>query len=98
MRIYRYKNTVTAAAGAVSFNTLEMRGEIRSFQVKPETATTRYTLTITNDDSVVIHKASYTGNLVDERMRSWYGVYTIAITAATADENFTFTVHYTDLQ
>ena len=97
-RRYRYKKSASTVAGAISFNTSEIRGNINLFQVKPATATTRYTVTITNDESVVVYKISNSGNLVDERIKSWYGIYTIAISGATADENFDFTLHYTDLQ
>jgi hypothetical protein len=97
-RRYRWKNTVATVAGALSFNTNEIRGDLTLFQIKPATATTRYTVTVTNDDSVIVYKTTVNGNLVDERIKSWYGVYTIAISGATVDENFIFTLHYTDLQ
>lgn len=97
-RCYRCKETVATVAGVLSFNTYEIRGNITLLQIKPATATTRYTVTITNDDSVIVYKVSNTGNLVDERIKSWYGIYTIAISGATADEDFTFTLHYTELQ
>jgi hypothetical protein len=97
-RRYRYKKSAATVAGVLSFNTSEIRGNINLFQVKPATSTTRYTVTVTNDESVVVYKVSNSGNLVDERIKSWYGIYTIAISGATADENFDFTLHYTDLQ
>lgn len=97
-RRYRWKKTTATVAGVLSFNTSEIRGSITLFQVNPTTATTRYTVTITNDDNVIVYKLSNTGSLVDERIKSWYGIYTIAISGATADENFNFTLHYTDLQ
>ena len=102
MRVYKWPSdgpkTFTPVGGAASFNTQEFRGEIRLLQIKPTTATTRYTVTITNDDSIVVYKGSFTGALLDERVRSWYGVYTIAISAATVDEEFTLEIDYVDFQ
>lgn len=97
-RIYSWKKTFAVSGGAASFNTREFRGEIRLLQIHPTTSTTRYTLTITNDDSVVVYKGSFTGDLVDERVKSWYGIYTIAVSAATVDEDFKITINHVDLQ
>lgn len=98
MRIYPFKKVFTPVAGAYSFNTQEFRGECRILQIHPTTATTRYTVTITNDDSVIIYKGSFTGDLLDERVKPLYGIYTIAISAATVNEEFTLEIDYVDLQ
>ena len=98
MRIYKWEKPFTPSGGAASFNTQEIRGEVRNLQIKPTTATTRYTVTVTNDDGVVVYKQSITGNLLDERLRSWYGIYTVAISAATVDESFSMEIDYVDLQ
>ena len=98
MRIYKFEKTFAVSGGAASFNTQEFRGEIRVLQIKPTTSTNRYTVTITNDDSVVVYKVSQTGNLLDERLKNWYGIYTIAISAATVNENFSLEIDYVDLQ
>jgi hypothetical protein len=98
MRIYSWEKTFTPSGGAYSFNTQEFRAEIRVLQVKPTTSTTRYTITITNDDNIVVYKESHTGNLLDERIKSWYGIYTIAISAATVNEEFKVEIDYIDLQ
>lgn len=98
MRVYTFKKTFVVSGGVASFNTQEFRGECRLLQIHPATATTRYTLTITNDDNVIVYKGSFTGDLVDERMKPLYGIYTIAISASTANEDFKFTINYVDLQ
>ena len=98
MRIYKWEKTFTPSGGAASFNTSEFRGEIRVLQIVPASTTTRYTVTITNDDGVQVYRQSITGNLLDERVKHWYGIYTIAISAATANEEFTLEIDYVDLQ
>ncbi len=97
-RIYRFEKSFSVSGGTASFNTQEFRGEIRLLQIKPTTATNRYTVTITNDDSIVVYKATIDGNLLDERMKNWYGIYTIAISGATVDESFSMEIDYVDLQ
>lgn len=98
MRIYKFEKTFNVVGGIASFNTSEFRGEIRVLQIKPTTSTTRYTVTITNDDGVVVYRATIDGNLLDERIKHWYGIYTIAISASTADEPFSLEIDYVDLQ
>ncbi len=98
MRIYKFEKTFSVSGGIASFNTQEFRGEIRVLQIKPTTSTNRYTVTITNDDSVVVYKATIDGNLLDERVKHWYGIYTVAISAAVIDESFSLEIDYVDLQ
>jgi hypothetical protein len=98
MRIYKYEKTFTVAGGIASFNTQEFRGEIRVLQIKPTTATNRFTVTITNDDSIVVYKETINGNLLDERIRHWYGIYTIALSGVVVDESFSLEIDYVDFQ
>lgn len=98
MRIYKYEKTFSVSGGIASFNTQEFRGEIRVLQIKPATVTNRFTVTITNDDSVAVYRETIDGNLLDERIKHWYGIYTIAISAAVVDESFSLEIDYVDLQ
>ena len=98
-RIYQYKKTVTPSAGEVSFNTNDIRGLMRSLMISPTTSTTKWRVTLTNDDSVVVYKKGIVkGNLVDHKPISLYGIYTVAILGATVDEAFKFTLNFEELQ
>lgn len=98
-RIYRYKRTVTPSSGSISFNTLEIRGILRSILISPATSTTKWRVSLTNDESVVIYrKGRVTGDLADFVSRAVYGIYTVALTGASADEAITFTLVYEELQ
>jgi hypothetical protein len=97
-RIYKFDKTFTVVGGSYSFNTPEIRGEVRVIQIKPTTSTTRFTVTITNSNGIVVYKESNTGNLLDERIRNWYGIYTISISASTVNESYTLELDYVDMQ
>lgn len=98
MRVYKSEKTFSVVGGAASFNTQEFRGEIKLLQVKPTTSTNRYTVTITNDDGIEVYKDTFTGNLIDERIKHWYGIYTIALSNVTTDEAFSLEINYVDFQ
>ncbi len=98
MRIYTFTKDFTVSGGAASFNTPEFRGERRLLQVKPTTATNKYTLTITNSDSVVVHRETVNGTLFNDSIKPLYGIYTIAISGATTSEAFSLRINYVDLQ
>ncbi len=98
-RIYQYKKTVTLVAGEASFNTIDIRGMMRSLMISPATSTTKWRVTFTNDDSVVVYKkGTVRGSLVDHRPISLFGVYTVAILGGTVDEVVKFTLNYEELQ
>ena len=72
---------------------------LKSLIISPATSTTKWRVTLTNDDSVIIYKkGTVAGNLIDHKPFSLYGIYTVAITGATVDEAFKFTINYEELQ
>jgi hypothetical protein len=87
--LYFGKYTVTAATGTVSFNTLNLRGILRTVIVSPATSTTQWDLTITNAEGLDVYEnTSVTGDIADELAYPLKGVYTLTIANATVDEEF----------
>lgn len=88
--IHREILSGTASGGALSINSRDtIRGMLRQVVVNPATASTTYTITITNRDSRIIYqRTSVTGNLAEELAIPMYRTHTVAISAATADEAF----------
>ncbi len=98
-RLYPFKKTVTAVAGVISFNTIDIRGLVHALIVSPATATTKWKMTITNNDDVVIYrKGIVVGNWVDRRGLSLHGIYTVAFSGVTRDEAIKFRLNYEELQ
>ena len=56
--------------------------------VNPTTSTTRFDVTITDEDDVTVR--SFTDVVCVNDLTEWpaYGIYTVAISSATADEVF----------
>ena len=84
----------TASSGSISVNTeAALQGLAREIIVSPATSTTQYNLGITNDKSLTVFKSiSITGDFLEEVALPFRGIYTVAITSATADELFTIAI------
>jgi len=89
--IYKYKNSVTCAAGSGSVNTNPIIGGLcREILVSPATATTTYRVNIVDEDSLPIKSYDYKKGLyIDIASFIAYGIYTINITNSSANELFT---------
>jgi len=89
--IYKYKNSVTCAAGSGSVNTNPIIGGLcREILVSPATATTTYRVNIVDEDSLTIKSYDYKKGLyIDIAPFIAYGIYTINITNSSANELFT---------
>ena len=86
--------TGTTSSGALSTNTVAaLQGIAREIIISPATSSTTYDLTITNDNSLnVFLSSSITGDFIEEVALPFRGVYTVAISNATADESFTMAI------
>jgi hypothetical protein len=81
---------LTAAAGAVSGNSNPLMGICYNVLVKPATSTTTYDISITNGMNIIVfERTSETGTLSEVTMLPMNGIYTVAISNATANELFT---------
>ncbi len=81
-------------SGALSINTVAaLQGIAREIIISPATSTTQYNLVITNDNSLTVFKSiSITGDFIEEVALPFRGIYTVAISSATADEVFTMAI------
>ncbi len=96
--IIKYQNSVTAAAGVISFNTLDLRGICYRIFVKPATITTTYDITLTDDNSLVIYsKKGIRGTLNDTTVQTFRGIYTVDVTNISANELFKFQIEYDEV-
>ena len=88
--IYKYKNSVTCAAGSGSVNTNPIIGGLcREILVSPATAATVYKVNIVDEDNLTIKSYDYKKGLyIDTTSFIAYGIYTINITNSTANELF----------
>ena len=86
--------TGSTSSGALSTNTVAaLQGIAREIIISPATSTTVYNLTITNNNSLdVFISNSITGDLIEEVALPLRGVYTVAISSATADEAFSMAI------
>ena len=97
--LFQQKYSVTAAGGIASFNTFPMRGELRQLIIKPATDTTKWKVTFTNDDSVIIYRSGLlTGKFVDNNPLTLFGIYTVAFEGVTVDEAIAITTNWKELQ
>jgi len=89
--VYKFKNTITISAGSGSGNTLPLHGICRYIYITPTTATTVYQVTITDDDDYTVR--NYDSKYWKGAMRDFtpfivQGIYTIAISNSTVNEDF----------
>lgn len=96
--IFKYQQTVTAVAGAISFNTDDLRGICYRIFVKPATSTTTYDITFTDDNSLIVYsKKGQRGTLNDTTTQTLKGIYTVAIANASVNESFKFQIEYDEI-
>lgn len=89
MLIHPEKVSLTTVLGAASGNTQNLNGIVYEILVKPTTSTTTYDITLTDSSGVVIfEQLSETGTLNEVNMLPVWGVYTISLANATANEAF----------
>lgn len=89
--VYKYKNTITISAGSGSINTLPLHGICRYIYISPATQTTIYQVTITDDDDYVVknYDSKYFKGLIrDFTPFITQGIYTVSISNATVNEEF----------
>ena len=87
--IHRELITKTAVTGGFSVNTIRLEGICKQIVVEPDTSTTSYILTITDDHGLVVFETeTETGNFPELTELPMYGIYTVTISSATADEEF----------
>jgi hypothetical protein len=94
-KYYRYKATVTPSSGSVTWATPKLVGEIKSYHIKPATATTVYNFSIVDPDGLVIDESSapLTGELTSLSNNIVINeILTCTISGATADEVFTVVI------
>jgi len=90
--VYKYKNTITVSAGSGSGNTLPLHGLCKYIYIEPTTPTTTYNITITDDDNHTVKNWDlkfFKGTMRDFTEFIVEGIYTIVISNATANEDFT---------
>ena len=92
MQIHRHIATVTTAGGSGSTNTSPFRGGLcRQVLIVSGTTTTTFRSNLTDPDSNTVRSYStVTGTLNDDnRILPVRGAYTLNVTNASADGNFT---------
>lgn len=90
--VYKYKDTLTTVAGSASGNTLPLHGICKYIYIASATPTTRFNVTITDDDNHTVKNFDlkfYVGTMRDFTEFIVQGIYTITISNATANEEFT---------
>ena len=90
--VYKFKDTLTTVAGAASGNTLPLHGICKYIYIEPTTSTTTYNVTITDDDNDTVKNFDlrfFKGTMRDFTEFIVQGIYTVAISNATANEAFT---------
>jgi hypothetical protein len=94
MVIHAENITGTTSSGSLQVNTVAaLQGIAREIIISPATSSTTYNLTITNDNSLDIFiSTSITGDFIEEVALPLRGVYTVAISSATADEEFNMAI------
>ena len=92
--IHHENMTGSTLSGALSINTVAaLQGIAREIIISPATSTTQYNLVITNDNSLdVFLSTSMTGDFIEEVALPFRGIYTVAISSATADEVFSMAI------
>lgn len=83
--------TITTAAGVFAGNTAYGIGYVTGLRVKPATASTAYDLTVKDREGYTIYsKAGLKGEYTEDTGRiPFFGVMTVSIANATANETFT---------
>ena len=91
MDIHVIKRTISTSGGTGSSNTLPIHGGLaRQIFVRAETATTTFRFDLQDEDSVVTRSYDWhTEDINDETTFPMKGQYTMRITDATADGDFT---------
>ena len=94
MVIHSENMTGTTSSGALSTNTVAaLSGIAREIIISPATSTTTYNLVITNDNSLTVFKSSsIEGDFIEEVALPFRGVYTVAVSQATKDEEFNIAI------
>ena len=96
--VYKYRDTITVAAGSGSGNTVSVHGICRRFYIEPTTATTIYKVNVTDDDSDTIKNYEWKqGTYQDFTPFIMQGINTINITNSTANENFVIKLYIEEL-
>lgn len=91
MLIYNIEISQTASSGDWSFNTPKIHSSLlKQIIVKATTSTTTFTLTITDENNNIayVNDTPATGTLREEVEIPVKGIYTIAVSSASADEAF----------
>jgi len=91
MDIHVVKKTISTSSGTGSENTLPIVGGLcRQIYVIAGTDTTSFRFDVTNDHSVAVRSYDfYKQELIDDGILAMRGVYTLRVTDADADGNFT---------
>lgn len=89
--VYKFRNTLTTVAGSASGNTVPLHGICKYIYIEPETLTTTYNVTITDDDNDTVKNFDlrfFKGVMRDFTEFIVQGIYTISISNATENEDF----------
>ena len=79
--------------GSASANTKDLRGWCGLLVVTPDTNTTQYDLTLTDEVNVIVYeKTGIIGTWRDTTVFPIKGVHTVALTNVSADEIVTFAI------
>lgn len=79
----------TTSSGSLVLNTESIKGIIRAILVNPATQTTQFNVKLTDKDSIDYYEnTAKVGCLSEERAMPTFGVTTVTISGATADEAF----------
>ena len=88
--LYKYNPSATTVSGEWSGNTLPTVGMCSQVYIKSTTATTTFNVTITDRDDIVVRQFTNVKGLVNDLTPfPVQGIYTVAISSASADEIFT---------
>lgn len=90
MRVHTWKTTITTSTGSGSATSSEFIGGIvHKILVIPATATTDFEATLTDASNIEARRWDYSFKIDDENPLIVEGKYTLTITNASADEDFT---------
>jgi hypothetical protein len=81
---------VATVSGSWSANTIVLTGMLGQVTIQPDTETTMYDFSLTDDENVLVYeRTDITGDLMEELNVPIHGIYTMAISNSTRDESFT---------
>ena len=87
--VHKHIESITAVAGSGATNTPPIDGDCKFLYIEPATLTTTYKVNITDDDNDTVKSWDWTKGVLKDRIPMiMHGVYTVNITDATANEEF----------